>query len=326
MKNFWINLPRPIITLAPMEDVTDTVFRQIVRECGSPQVFFTEFTNSDGMFSKGDHEVSKRLRFDPIEKPIVAQIWGLVPENFYKAAIRLKGMGYDGIDINMGCPEKSVISKGACSALINNHNLAREIIQATKEGAGELPVSVKTRLGFDKIQIEDWLGFLLSCDIAVLTVHARTAREMSKVPAHWDQMSNVVKLRDMMQKNTLIFGNGDIKSLEEAYQKVKQYGIDGVMIGRGIFENPWIFNPAVDITTISPKERMELLVRHVRLYEKIWSNTKPFQVLKKYFKIYIKDFDGASHLRQKLMECNGYEDVYNFITSHTIDNQPIVEL
>lgn len=326
--NFWQGLKKPIFILAPMEDVTDTVFRRIILSCGRPDAFFTEFTNVDGMFSKGQGIVMQRLKFEPEEKPIIAQIWGLKPENFYKAAKELMEMGFDGVDINMGCPEKSVICKGACSALINDHTLAKEIILATLEGAGTLPVSIKTRLGFKKMQIEEWFGFLLEFNLAAITVHGRTAAERSKVPAHWDEIGEIVKMRDSAGFNrskistlpfkegdkpdelqkTLIIGNGDVSSLIEAKEKALKYNLDGIMIGRGIFHNPWLFNQNKSLRGVTINERLSLLLEHVELFEKTWGSQKNYHILKKYFKIYISDFPGAQEMRVKFMETNNYKD------------------
>ncbi len=312
MQTIWDTLPKPIFSLAPMEDVTDTVFRQIILSCGRPDVFFTEFTNVDGIASQGREVVARRLQFIPSEKPLIAQIWGMQPENFFKAAKELVERGFDGIDINMGCPQRDVTRHGACSALIKNQSLAKEIIDATRSGAGELPVSVKTRIGFSKIQTEEWIGFLLEQNLSLITVHGRTAAEMSKVPAHWDEIGKAAVLRHEMGKSTLIFGNGDVQSLAEAKEKVQEYGLDGVMIGRGIFHNPWLF-AGVDPITKTIKERLELLKKHVELYEATWEDKKSFQVLKKYFKIYLSDFEGASDMRAQFMETNSYEEAKSLV-------------
>jgi nifR3 family TIM-barrel protein len=324
MNNIWQKLKKPIFILAPMEDVTDTVFRRIVMSAGSPDLFFTEFTSVEGMFSKGDKKVNQRLKFTPEEKPLIAQIWGLKPENYFKAGKLLAEMGFDGIDINMGCPEKNVVRKGACSGLINNPSLAKEIIQATKEGAQEaarslnqetIPVSVKTRIGFKKIQTEEWLGFLLDQNLAALTVHGRTTAEMSAVPAHWDEIGKAGQLRNEKKVDTLIIGNGDVQSMTEAKEKVQKYGLDGIMIGRGIFHNIWLFNENVDPAKKSLEERLDILVKHVDLFEQAWGKTKPFQILKKFFKIYLSGFDGAQDLRMKFMETKNGEEVKELVTS-----------
>ncbi len=300
--NFWRTLEKPIFVLAPMEDVTDTVLRRVIARYGKPAVFFTEFTNVEGMFSKGGKVVSQRLQYTEEERPLVAQIWGSEPANFFRAARRLIEMGFDGIDLNMGCPARGPVHRGVCSGLINNRPLAKEIIAATKEGAvGVIPVSVKTRLGFRAIDFE-WLQFVLEQEPAVLTVHLRTVAEMSKVPAHWDQMRPVVEMRDAMRSEALIIGNGDVKSLEEAHQKVQETGADGVMVGRGIFTDPFLFSPHTTINDKSPEEKMHLLLDHMHLWQETWGNAKHFPTLRKFFKVYANGFPGAQELRMQLME------------------------
>ncbi len=317
MKNFWQNLKKPIMCLAPMEEVTDTVFRQIVADCGRPDVFFTEFTSVEGMaHPKGLKHIQHRLVFSEKERPIVAQIWGQNPENFKKAAEDIVKRGFDGIDINMGCPERNIVKQGTCSALIKNPELAKQIIQATKEGAGDLPVSVKTRIGFSKIQTEEWIGFLLQQDIAALTVHGRTAAEMSEVPAHWDEIAKAVKVRDQIAPQTIILGNGDVQSLEDAQQKIKETGVDGVMIGRGIFHNVFIFNKDKKYEDITIPDRLTVLLNHVDLFTKTWESTKNYHILKKFFKAYINNFPGASELRAKLMETDTPEQVRPIIETY----------
>ncbi|HEV2653822.1 MAG TPA: tRNA-dihydrouridine synthase [Ktedonobacteraceae bacterium] len=308
MENFWQTLEKPIFILAPMEDVTDTVLRQVIARCGKPAVFFTEFTNVEGMFSKGAKHVVHRLQYTEVERPLVAQIWGTRPENFFKAAKRLIEMGFDGIDLNMGCPSAGVAQKGACSGLINNRPLAKEIIDATKEGAaGEIPVSIKTRLGFRAIDFE-WVAFVLAQQPAVLTVHARTVAEMSKVPAHWDLLKTVVDMRNTLSSTTLIIGNGDIKSLSDARQKVAEVGADGAMIGRGIFENPYLFSETTALSDKTPQEKMQLLLDHMHLWQATWGESKHFPVLRKFFKVYANGFPGAQELRIQLMETQNPEE------------------
>ena len=308
MSNFWNELHKPIYILAPMEDVTDTVLRQVIARCGKPAVFFTEFTNVEGMFSKGERHVIQRLQYTEAERPLVAQIWGTRPENFYKAAKKLIDMGFDGIDLNMGCPASGVMQKGACSGLINNRPLAKEIIDATKEGAaGILPVSVKTRLGFRAIDFS-WIAFVLEQNPAVLTVHARTVSEMSKVPAHWDRLKTVVEMRNAMNSTTLIIGNGDVKSLGDAQQKVAEAGADGAMIGRGIFDNPFLFSGNITLSDKTPQEKMQLLLDHMHLWVETWGDSKHFPILRKFFKVYANGFPGAQDLRMQLMETQSPEE------------------
>src|SRR5947199_1054703 len=315
MKNFWNELNKPIFILAPMEDVTDTVLRQVIARCGKPAVFFTEFTNVEGMFSKGERVVRQRLQYTELERPLVAQIWGSRPENFYKAAQKLIDMGFDGVDLNMGCPAQGPVSRGVCSGLINNRPLAKEIIDATKEGAaGIIPVSVKTRLGFRAIDFE-CIQFVLEQIPAALTVHARTVSEMSKVPAHWDKLKTVVDMRNAMQSTTLIIGNGDVKSLCEAKLKGEEVGADGVMIGRGIFENPYLFSETTTLRDKTPEEKLQLLLEHMRLWQDTWGNTKHFPTLRKFFKVYANGFSGAQELRMQLMETQNPEETEYVVSS-----------
>lgn len=313
MKSFWSDLKKPIMCLAPMDAVTDTVFRQVVGWCGAPDVYFTEFANVEGLFSKGNKQVLKRFQFTKAERPLIAQIWGMKPELFYKAARLIEELGFDGIDINMGCPVKDVAALGACSGLIKNPKLAKEMVQATQEGSKYLPVSVKTRIGFSKIQTEEWMSFLLSLNLDALIVHGRTAKEMSKVPSHWDEIRKVVQMRNKLNPKTIVVGNGDVLSLAEAYEKVQDYGVDGVMIGRGIFHNPWLFDPKIDPLKVSKEERLKLLLKHTKLFVDTWGDTKDFNILKKFFKIYVSNFDGALDLRVKLMETKTREEVISCV-------------
>ncbi|MCL5113879.1 MAG: tRNA-dihydrouridine synthase [Patescibacteria group bacterium] len=323
MKNIWHTLKKPIFALAPMEDVTDTVFRRIVIDCGKPDIFFTEFTNCDGLFSKGRKDVIQRLKFEKDEKPIIAQIWGADPSKFYEAAKLLSKMGFAGIDINMGCPQKKVTKKGACAALIKNPNLAKEIIDATKKGASGLPVSVKTRIGYNEIQTEDWIKFLLEQKIDALTVHLRTKKEESTPPAHWEEMRKITQIKKSLKSKTIILGNGDIKTIQEGKEKIKEYDLDGFMIGRGIFLNPWVFNENININKITTKQRLSLLLKHVDLYDKTWGKNKNFNVMKKYFKIYISNFDGASNMRIKLMETKNAKEAKSLIQNLAFSYQMV---
>ena len=298
MKSFWQDLPRPFFILAPMDAVTDTVFRHVVDKAARPDVFFTEFTNTDGYCSpKGRHSTYSRLLFTEDEQPLVAQIWGTNPAHFAEMAQGLKEMGYQAIDINMGCPAKDVTKKGAGSALIQTPELAAEIIAAAKTAG--LPVSVKTRIGYRTKVTEEWLSFLLKQDIVALTVHGRTMKEMSKVPAHWDEIAKAVKLRDEIAPDTLIIGNGDVADRAEGLQRIAETGVDGIMIGRGVFTNVFCFeeNPREH----TQEELFNLLHMHLDLWEKTWKGDANFHALKRFFKIYVKGFAGASELREQLM-------------------------
>jgi len=251
MKNFWQKLEKPIFCLAPMADVTDCAFRQIIAKYGKPDVFFTEFVSVDGLCSGGQDKLLIDLKYGENEHPIVAQIFGSKPENFEKVARMLVKMGFDGIDINMGCPVKKVLNQRSCSALIKTPELAKEIILATKRGAGEIPVSVKTRIGFTNTdELNIWIPHILEAEPAALTVHLRTVKEMSKVPAHWEMMKRIVEIRNVMSPHrrpaekagkTLIIGNGDVTGIDDAKRKCEETGCDGVMLGRAIFGNPWLF-------------------------------------------------------------------------------------
>lgn len=321
MKNFWEKLPQPFFALAPMDDVTDTVFRQIVARCFKPDVFFTEFVNCEGLCSVGLEKVATRLKFSEKERPLVAQIWGTKPENFFKTAQIIAQKGFDGIDINMGCPDRSVLRHGGGGALIENPNLVREIIIATKEGAPGLPLSIKTRIGFKKIMTEDWLRFLLGLKLDALTIHGRTVAELSKVPAHWEEIGKAVQIRNFLKSKTKIIGNGDIKSYQEGLEKSRIYKVDGVMVGRGIFDNLWIFQPGNFSEKISPERKIEILLQHVRLFNETWGQTKNFDILKKFFKIYINGFVGASKLRSQLMETNNVAEVEKIVSQTGKDDK-----
>lgn len=321
MKNIWQTLKKPIFILAPMDDVTDTVFRQIIGNLAAPDLYFTEFTSVDGLVSeKGREPVARRLQFTEKERPIIAQIWGNDPEKFFKSAQICAEMGFDGIDINMGCPVKDVVKRGMCSGLIHNPELAGKIIQATKDGANGLPISVKTRLGMREVQPE-WIEFLLNQNLAALIIHGRTVREMSKVPAHWDEIKKVVTLKNQISPTTLIIGNGDIESYEDGLEKVKQTGVDGIMIGRGIFKNLWIFDKLMKSRDFSLKQRLQYLLNHSRLFVETWDTNKPFAILKKFFKIYLSDFEGSAQLRAKFMETKNLEEVETLISSHNLKLQ-----
>lgn len=313
INNIWINTTSPIFVQAPMDDVTDTVFRQVIARCGKPDIFFTEFTNVEAMCSKGRKKIEKKLKFTKIEKPIIAQIWGKEPENYFKTARVLVEMGFDGIDINMGCPQKDVIKSGNGGAMINSRALVKEIIQATREGAKNLPVSVKTRIGFSGIQTENWIGFLLEQNLDALTIHLRTVREMSKVDAHWEEMKTVQTLRHKINKKTRIIGNGDVKSRIDGEEKCKTYKCDGVMIGRGILQNPWVFNPKIDFEKITLKEKLDLLIFHLELFENTWGKQKDWNALKKFYKIYVSDFENASEIRNKMMILPSLKETIKFV-------------
>ena len=325
MSNFWEQLKKPVFTLAPMEDVTDTVFREIVLSVSSPDylhVLFSEFMSIDGFCHEiGKPKVKHRIQVNESERrlldkknvKLVAQIWGTDPEKFYKATKEIcREYRFDGIDINMGCPVKKIVKQGACSALIAQPELSKEIIIATKE-ASNIPVSVKTRIGISKVVTEEWIANLLETNPAVITVHGRTQKQQTEGIADWNEVAKAVRLRDRMGSDTLIHGNGDVFSLEEGFRKAEEYGVDGIMIGRGIFQNPWFFSR--NKNERSPEERLSLLWEHVSLFVQTWDKEKNFAILKRFFKIYTSGFYGAAQIRAKLMECNSLEDVRKVFAS-----------
>ncbi|HDG8387012.1 TPA: tRNA-dihydrouridine synthase [Staphylococcus aureus] len=299
-ENFWSELPRPFFILAPMEDVTDIVFRHVVSEAARPDVFFTEFTNTESFcHPEGIHSVRGRLTFSEDEQPMVAHIWGDKPEQFRETSIQLAKMGFKGIDLNMGCPVANVAKKGKGSGLILRPDVAAEIIQATK--AGGLPVSVKTRLGYYEIdEWKDWLKHVFEQDIANLSIHLRTRKEMSKVDAHWELIEAIKNLRDEIAPNTLLTINGDIPDRKTGLELAEKYGIDGVMIGRGIFHNPFAYEKEPREHT--SKELLDLLRLHLSLFNKYEKDEiRQFKSLRRFFKIYVRGIRGASELRHQLM-------------------------
>ncbi|HDE3258878.1 TPA: tRNA dihydrouridine synthase [Staphylococcus aureus] len=299
-ENFWSELPRPFFILAPMEDVTDIVFRHVVSEAARPDVFFTEFTNTESFcHPEGIHSVRGRLTFSEDEQPMVAHIWGDKPEQFRETSIQLAKMGFKGIDLNMGCPVANVAKKGKGSGLILRPDVAAEIIQATK--AGGLPVSVKTRLGYYEIdEWKDWLKHVFEQDIANLSIHLRTRKEMSKADAHWELIEAIKNLRDEIAPNTLLTINGDIPDRKTGLELAEKYGIDGVMIGRGIFHNPFAFEKEPREHT--SKELLDLLRLHLSLFNKYEKDEiRQFKSLRRFFKIYVRGIRGASELRHQLM-------------------------
>lgn len=308
MKNFWSELQKPFFVQAPMDDVSDVVFRQVLEKVGKPDVFFTEFTSTDGLCSKGKDRLIRKLTYTKNQRPIVAQIWGNNPDHYIQTAKLLKDLGFDGIDINMGCPVRKVVGRGQCSGLIKNPKLAKELISAIRNAAPDIPLSVKTRIGFNKIETENWIGFLLEQNLSAITVHGRIATRMSHDPANWEEIGKAVALRDKINTDTLIIGNGDIKSRADALEKVKIYGVDGVMVGRGMFTDLWIFSKDKSARTVPLQDKLKMLLYHIELFEKTWSHTKDFNLLKKFYKVYINDYPGAAEFRQKLMEIHTFEE------------------
>ncbi|MCC7479301.1 tRNA-dihydrouridine synthase [bacterium] len=310
---FWSSLPRPCFVLAPMSGVTDAAFRRIIAKYGKPDVTWTEFVSVDGLLSPGRFRLEPDLWFTEAERPVVAQIHGRRPENFRLIARQLKEMGFDGIDINMGCPAKEVERHGSGAALIKKPELAREVILACIDGAEGLPVSVKTRIGYRTNETETWLAGLLETGISALTVHARTRNEMSRVPARWQVVSQLVALsRELIPDpaaRPLILGNGDVQSLAEAKARVDETGCDGVMIGRGIFGNPWFFNREVEREELPLRRVVEVMLEHTALFIELLSEYKQLEFMKKHYKAYVNGFEGAAELRKHLMEAADFEEI-----------------
>lgn len=328
MSNFWKLLPKPFFALAPMEDVTDTVFREIVAGVSDPDylhILFTEFTSVDGMnHPVGKIRVGERLVVNESEirllkqknVQLVAQIWGKKPELFFKIAREItQEYEFDGLDINMGCPVKKVVKNGCCSALIDQPSLAKEIILATKE-ATHLPVSVKTRTGIRTHDTEAWMTTLLETKPAAVILHGRMQKQQSEGLANWEEIAKGAQIRDRLSPETKFVGNGDILSASQGIEYAEKYGLDGIMVGRGIFHNPWFFNPNQRIPDKS--EKLAQLLLHTQLFEKTWGNLKNINILKRFYKIYTNDFAGAARLRALLMEAKTYEDVYQIVQNEQL--------
>ena len=330
---------RPIFVLAPLANVTDAAFRKIISHYsrmgeidGGPDVLWTEFVSADGLCSPGREVLQRDLVFSKGEHPIVAQLFTSHPEKMRDAAVLCAKLGFDGIDINMGCPDRSIEKQCAGAAMIKDPETARKIIESAREGAGVLPVSVKTRIGYNKNEIDTWIRFLLGLRLPVLTVHLRTRKEMSEVDAHWDLMPNIIRLRDEVQseipvnQRTIILGNGDARDLNDARTKISTNGYvskdgtmitaDGVMFGRAIFGNPWLFDQkrndgkkSEKNNTPTIRERLNACLEHTELFQKLLGDIKSFAIMKKHYKAYVSGWDGAKELRIKLMETENVAQV-----------------
>lgn len=324
MKKFWDKLPKPFFCLAPMADVTDAAFRRMFAKYGKPDVTWTEFVSADGLVSEGRKVLKYDLLYTEKERPIIVQLFSSHPSKMREAAKYVAELGFDGIDINMGCPDRSVEKQGAGAAMMKDQNKAREIIQAVKDGVKDskkknVSISVKTRIGYNKNQINEWIPFLLSQDIDALTIHARTRKEMSDVPARWEHVKEVVEIRNKMGVKTKIIGNGDVRDLKHGYELAKETGCDGVMIGRAVFGNPFLFSHRNKNVLngseglVSTEQKLKVMLEHTKLYEKLLGKVKNFAVMKKHFKAYVNGFEGAKELRVKLMETHNYTEVEKIV-------------
>lgn len=309
ISGFWEKLNKPIMALAPLDDVTDSAFRYLIASIAKPDVMYTEFTSADGLVTEGYKRLKHDLRFDEIERPIVAQLFGANPENMMRASEIAREHGFDGIDINMGCPDKAVCKQGAGAALIETPKLAQEIIRAAMKGSGGLPVSVKTRAGYAKENIEEWTKYILDAEPATLVVHARTKKELSEVPARWELVEKSRQVRDDMGSKTLIMGNGDLHDLVHAKELCEKHKLDGAMLGRAIFGNPWLFDESRSKNKIPLAEKIVTLQKHVQIYNDHLGGIKSFLYMKKHFKSYLEGFEGAKKLRVELMEADTFEEV-----------------
>ena len=312
--NFWQKFRKPIFVIAPMANVTDVAFRSMFAKYGKPDVMWTEFVSADGLCSAGREMLLHDLKFSKKERPIVAQLFSAHPDKMKQASAIVAKLGFDGIDINMGCPDRAVEKQGAGASMMKNPKLAKEVFEAAKKGAPLLPISIKTRVGYNKVDLS-WIEFLLEQRLPALTVHLRTRKEMSDVPAHWDLMKEIVKLRDRISPDTILIGNGDIASLADAKMKVRENGCDGAMIGRGIFGNPWFFKGKIP-TDLKPVERLKVMVEHAKAFEEHLGGVKNFANMKKHFKAYVSGWDGAKELRVRLMESDGLEEVEKIVSGY----------
>lgn len=319
MKDFWHKLRRPFFVLAPMANVTDAAFRTMIAKYGKPDVMWTEFVSADGLISAGKKRLLVDLKYSEKERPIVAQLFTGHPEAMEKAAKIIRKLKFDGLDINMGCPDKAVEKQGGGAAMIKDRKNALAVLEAAREGFGG-PVSVKTRLGYNKVDM-DWLRFILEQKVPALTVHLRTRKEMSLVPAHWELMPDILKLRDQVSPGTLVIGNGDVISWKDANGWYASTDCDGVMIGRGIFGKPWLFSDYAMVSERPPLVRLKILMEHAKLFEKMYcgrKRIKGFDVMKKHFKAYVSGWDGAKELRVKLMETKNAKEVKKVVGDYLL--------
>ncbi|HEY4501493.1 MAG TPA: tRNA-dihydrouridine synthase [Candidatus Paceibacterota bacterium] len=319
MKNFWADLPRPFFALAPLADVTDAAFRRIIAKYSKPygpHVMYTEFVSADGLAlapEEGRQKLMRDLAYSEAERPIVAQFFTSKPKHMEMAAALAEELGFDGVDINMGCPAGPVLNQGAGAELIKTPELATELILAAKQGAPGLPVSVKTRLGYNQDTLDEWLPKLLEAKPAAVTLHARTRKDMSKVPARWERVARAVGLRQEAGSDALILGNGDLRDIEDAKNKIAGSGADGAMLGRAIFGRPWLFSSTESDQKKNLEEKLAIAVEHTKLFEELLGDIKSFAIMKKHFKAYVEGFDGAKDLRAELMEAKDAAEVERII-------------
>jgi nifR3 family TIM-barrel protein len=328
MANFWQKLPKPLLVAAPLANVTDASFRKHLLQYSRPSVLWTEFVSADGLcHPKGREALLVDLSFEPDEHPIVAQLFTSTPEKMKSAARLAAELGFDGVDINMGCPDKNIMKQGAGASCMNNPDNACALIRAAKEGVREaernIPVSVKTRLGFNEDNLETWLPALLAEEPAVITLHARTKKDMSQVPARWERVKRAVEIRDELGSETLIIGNGDVTSVKDAQEKIKESGADGVMFGRALLGNPWIFDESKIEVTVA--EKIEAAMNHTEMFLEFWGERKSFELMKKFYRAYINNFPLAKELRAEMMEKKTFEEIRVVVEKFRTDHPEILE-
>ena len=309
MQAFWHTLPKPFFVLAPLAGVTDPAFRRLIARHGKPHAMWTEFTSADGLCAPGRDRLLRGLAYTERERPIVAQLFGAKPDTMERAAALAAELGFDGIDINMGCPDRNVEKRGAGAALCKQPALAQAMIRAARRGADGVPVSAKIRLGYSRNELATWLPALLEAEPVAITIHARTRQEMSLVPAHWDAIAQAVDIRNRLGATAYIVGNGDAANLADARCKARDSGADGVMLGRAIFGNPWLFDERRALAEVPATEKLQVLLEHTRLFEELLGDIKSLDTMKKHYKAYLKGFDGAKALFLQLVEARDVNEV-----------------
>ena len=313
-KNFWQEFDRPIMALAPLSGVTDCAFREIIADCSFPDLMYTEFTSCDALCNEVAYDrIICDLKFTNKQRKVIAQVFGSKPENFFKTAKLCQKLGFDGIDINMGCPDKNVEKQGAGSFLMKKPKLAQELVLATKEGAGDLPVSVKTRIGYELDELDTWIPNLLEVKPASITIHARTRKQLSLVPADWSKVKKAVEIA--CGSGIPILGNGDVMTIKQAEELCQETGADGVMFGRAIFGNPWLFRKDISRRDVSFEVRIETMLKHAQYFQE-YLPMKNFIIMRKHFASYVSGFPSASLLRENLMKTLCLEDVKQVVEQY----------
>jgi tRNA-dihydrouridine synthase len=306
----------PILALAPLHEVTDAAFRETVARCGPPDIMYTEFTSVDGLSHPAarDRIIRRYLQRAESEANTRAQFWGSDPEKFRAAAELTRELGFAGMDINMGCPDRVVVKHGGGGALINDPERALDVIAASIEGAGGMPVSVKTRLGFDRDVADSWVPKLAASGIDILTVHARTVKELSRVPARWERVADLAPVAH--ESGVLLIGNGDVTSRADALARIGASGADGAMIGRGIFGNFWFFSEERNVEDVPLGERLAVLSDLAERFEERYGEFRSISTLRKHVKGLVQGFRGASEIREQLMACSSAAEFRAVASAH----------